>query len=109
METLQKRFMEILDRRATAKGLELVVSYNYSNCGLLHLMAPDSFDAALTIPFSFNTGRVSFGWVSPNSQGAREVFHERPNPYSAGFTAGELDEAIEALLATAEHSRQREP
>lgn len=109
METVQKRFMETLDKRATDKGLELVVSYDYSNCGTLHLMAPDSFDTALTIPFFFSSERTTFGWQASTAKDARNVFHERPNPRFAGFEAGELDQAIDAMLDAAEHSRQREP
>ena len=109
METVQKRFMETLDKRAADKGLELVISYNYSNCGDLHLMAPDSFDTALTIPFMFSSEKTSFGWMFKDAKDARPVFFDRPNPYFAGFEAGELDAAIEAMLEAAEHSRQREP
>lgn len=102
METLQKRFMNALNTRAKAKGLDLVVSYNYSNCGLFHFMRPGSFEETLLIPFDFQPGRVTLGWmVHDFKKGVRAVFPQAPNPYYAGFKAGEMDDAITALLEAA--------
>lgn len=99
MITLQQRFMATLDRRTKARGLELVVSYNYSNCGLLHFMRPGGFQETLSIPFDVQPGRVTLGWMG--QQGSKEVFPEKSNPRFAQFQAGELDDAIDALLKAA--------
>lgn len=101
METLQKRFMETLDTQAKAKGLDLVVSYNYANCGLFHFFRHGTFDEKLLIPFDFQPGQVSLGWMSNSSKDARAVFPIAPNPYYAGFKAGDMDDAITALLKAA--------
>jgi hypothetical protein len=101
METLQKRFLDVLDTRASARGLDLVVSYEFSNRGVLNLMRPNSFDTRLSIPFDVQTNRVTLGWMSPHEEGAQDVFSARPNPKFAGFEAGELDEAIASLLTAA--------
>lgn len=100
METLQTRFLRLLDSRADERGLDLVISYNYSNCGLLHFMEDESFIEKLVIPFDVQSNLVTLGWMSQNKK-MRDVFPDRPNPRFAGFEAKELDEAIDCLLEAA--------
>lgn len=93
--TIQKKFFAVLKERAESFGLELVLEFSFSNVGVLHLQTTDSFNTLLSLPFDFQTGRVSFGWMG--DQGL-PVFPERANPRYAGFTPAELDDAIDAIL-----------
>lgn len=95
----QTKFFEILERKASAHNLQLLVDKTYSNTGLLHLQDPGSFETALTLPFSFQTGYATFGWMA--GDGHPEVFPERGNPYFARYEPSEFDSAIEAILKAA--------
>lgn len=107
MNSVQKKFFEHLDDAANDAGFEVVVQHEWGNSGTLHLQTARSFDTWLSIPYVFHSDHAAFGWQASYANNSQPVFIHRPNPRFAGFTAGQLGDAIFAMIAFAKEQRER--
>lgn len=99
MRTPQEKFMAVLQERAEARGLEVLNAPQWANTGTLHFQSPSEFATLLSIPYDFQGGTLTLGWMSGAHSGSHPpVFRGRPNPWFAGFDPEQHGDAIGALL-----------
>lgn len=100
VRSTQDKWLAKLDADCKGAGIELIVDFEYANTGTLRLQQRDSFDTALAIPFRFNKGHLTIGWMGRDND-KPAVFRGRPNPRFAGFEDDDLQEAIDSLIVYA--------
>ena len=55
MKTLQEKVMNIIEAAAEDRGLEMILSANYANCGVARLQKAASFANVAEITYHFDT------------------------------------------------------
>ena len=72
MRSTQDKVMAAIEAAATDYGFELVVNKTYGNQGSMRIEDTDTFEAVLSIDFSFQQSYYTFDPIVPTLPGLRE-------------------------------------
>lgn len=103
MSPAQEKFFRLLEEWCHDEGLELVVSKSFSNVGTLYIQNKDSFQTFLELHFDFQSGRVTLGDMVKQAR-SKPIFKGKPNPWYAGFTVPQFDQAIGYIVEAVEEA-----
>lgn len=101
----QSKFFNLLQAWCEEEGLSLVLSKSFSNVGTLYIQRPNSFQTLLELHFDFQAGKAILGDMVRQER-SRPIFKGRPNPWFAGFTVPQLDQALSYIMEACEEEAQ---